>query len=550
MFNVCSWWRILFFFLLVFPALGLNIDGVLLMSFKFSVSGDPLGVLNNWNAGDETPCSWRGVACEAVNASDGGLRVTGLALPDSQILGSVVSGLGMIQYLRNLDLSNNSINGSIPSALFSASELQSLDFSNNQISGQLPETIGRLGSLRSLNLSGNALAGVLPGSLTGLQNLTAVYLKDNYFSGTLPGGFDAVEELDLSSNLINGSLPPNFGGTNLRYLNVSFNRFSGEIPREFSSRIPPNATLDLSFNNLTGEIPDSSVFLNQDMKAFAGNPELCGVPLENLCHATEPTSPPAIAAIPKTIHSNPAADSPGSGSGSSPASRNRLKTGSIIAIVVGDIAAVGVIALIFIYAYRAKKQKAIEGTIKKEAESAKDFDWASSSASPTEYNWLRTWTCLKTQRHADADEASETTNSESDDGEESQKGQQTHEQTEQKTGELVILDGEKELELETLLKASAYILGASGSSILYKAVLEDGTTLAVRRIGESGLERFREFETQVRVIAKLVHPNLVRIRGFYWGADEKLVIYDFVPNGSLANARYSKSFLHFLPIIH
>lgn len=99
--------------------------------------------------------------------------------------------------------------------------------------------------------------------------------------------------------------------------------------------------------------------------------------------------------------------------------------------------------------------------------------------------------------------------------------------------------GEKQLELETLLKASAYILGATGSSIMYKAVLEDGTTLAVRRIGESSVERFKDFENQVRLISKLVHPNLVRIRGFYWGTDEKLIIYDFVPNGSLANARYS-----------
>lgn len=110
------------------------------------------------------------------------------------------------------------------------------------------------------------------------------------------------------------------------------------------------------------------------------------------------------------------------------------------------------------------------------------------------------------------------------------------------------VDGEKQLELETLLKASAYILGATGSSIMYKAVLEDGTALAVRRIGESRVQRFRDFETQVRVVSKLVHPNLVRICGFYWGADEKLIIYDFVPNGSLANARYREfsSSLHFL----
>ena len=102
--------------------------------------------------------------------------------------------------------------------------------------------------------------------------------------------------------------------------------------------------------------------------------------------------------------------------------------------------------------------------------------------------------------------------------------------------------GEKvSLEVETLLKASAYILGASGTSIMYKAVLEDGTVLAVRRVGESNsVEKLKEFEGHVRAIAKLVHPNLVKVRGFYWGSDEKLIIYEYISNGSLANARYSK----------
>ncbi len=45
------------------------------------------------------------------------------------------------------------------------------------------------------------------------------------------------------------------------------------------------------------------------------------------------------------------------------------------------------------------------------------------------------------------------------------------------------VDGDVELEMETLLKASAYILGAAGSSIVYMAVLDDGAVLAVRRIG-------------------------------------------------------------------
>ena len=44
----------------------------------------------------------------------------------------------------------------------------------------------------------------------------------------------------------------------------------------------------------------------------------------------------------------------------------------------------------------------------------------------------------------------------------------------------------------------------------------------------------------MRAIAKLRHPNLVKVRGFSWGKDEKLVICDYVPNGSLASIGYSK----------
>ncbi|KAE8667058.1 Receptor protein kinase-like protein [Hibiscus syriacus] len=117
---------------------------------------------------------------------------------------------------------------------------------------------------------------------------------------------------------------------------------------------------------------------------------------------------------------------------------------------------------------------------------------------------------------------------------------------------LVTVDGETDLELETLLKASAYILGTSGSSIVYKAVLENGTAFAVRRIGESSVGRLKDFESQIRMIAKLKHPNLVKIRGFYWGDTEKLVIYDYVSNGSLscttAYGRSGSSSLCHLPL--
>ncbi|KAL1564186.1 putative LRR receptor-like serine/threonine-protein kinase [Salvia divinorum] len=525
-------WRILAAIILIrADSFGLNTDGVVLLSFKYSVLSDPFQVLQSWNYSDATPCAWNGVTCATP-----GSAVTSLSLPNSALLGSIPATLGTIPHLRTLNLSNNSINGSIPESLFAASELQTLDFSNNLISGELPPLVGNLKSLRVLNLSDNALAGSIPANLSTLQNLTAISLRSNYFSGEIPGGFNSVKFLDLSSNLINGTLPANFGGKSLEYLNISYNRLSGKIPPRFAAGIPANATIDLSSNDLTGPIPESDLFSNQRTDSYSGNTNLCGKPLKSLCpipssaaimpNSSVPESSPAIAAIPNTITSSPAASSPPQGKTSG------LPTGTILGIVAGDVAGIAVLLAIFAYVYSLKKR----GGAKKEAESGGEFDWASSSTSE-ESNWLRGWTCLKKQRNAAVDDAAEaSSDSTSSDGESAEAQAQP-----QKSGALVTVDGEKELELETLLKASAYILGASGSSIMYKAVLEDGTTLAVRRIGESGVERFRDFHNQVRIIAKLVHPNLVRIRGFYWGAEEKLIIYEFLPNASLSNARYRKA---------
>ncbi|KAL1812551.1 hypothetical protein DCAR_0624789 [Daucus carota subsp. sativus] len=529
-FGLHLWWKFLALSSLVVSTSALNTDGVLLLSLKYSILSDPLGVLAKWNFNDENPCSWGGVRCGA-NSS-----VIDLSLPNSQLLGSIPSNLGMFKNLQSLDLSNNSINGSIPSSMYNLTSLEKLDLSNNLISGELSELVGGLENLQVFNLSDNALAGYIPKNLTTLHNLTVVSLKSNYFSGSLPSGFNSVQILDLSSNLINGSLPSAFGSSSLQYFNLSYNRISGQIPVEFGRRFPENVTIDLSVNNLTGPIPESKVFNSQESKSFSGNYQLCGKPLKNnLCpipstmsavpNVTEATSPPAIAAIPKTIPSS-----------NNVPSKNGFRVGTILGIVVGDVLGVTILALISVYVYKVKKKR----TEKRVRDEAKDFEWASSSEAKKEAS---SWGCFSKRRYDDSEESSVSSESSSlDEKKDSVKCDQAEVDRKRSSKNLVTVDGgEKELELEALLKASAYILGATGSSIMYKAVLEDGTMLAVRRIGESGLERFRDFENQVRVIAKLVHPNLVQIRGFYWGADEKLIIYDFVPNGSLANARYRKA---------
>ncbi|XP_010928374.2 probable LRR receptor-like serine/threonine-protein kinase At4g37250 [Elaeis guineensis] len=574
---------------------GLNSDGVLLLSFKYSTLSDPLSVLGDWNYADSTPCSWNGVMCmgfpstnsttftwnssSSSSSTDISIpatstsRVIGLVLPDAQLLGSIPSDLGLIEHLRHLDLSGNFLNGTLPATLFNASDLRILSLSNNEISGELPEIVGEMKSLQSLNLSGNALVGRVPTNLTLLPNLTTVSLANNYLSGELPGGgFQQLEILDLSSNLLNGSLPLDLGVKSLRYLNLSSNRLAGGIPPELAARIPANALIDLSFNNLTGEIPQSGAFLAQKPMAFAGNSDLCGKPLKNMCTIPSslsnsppndstatpprPKSPPALAAIPEIPDRNSSPASAAGGGG-----QRGLKPAAVVAIAVGDITGIVLLVIVFLYVFQVKnknrelqqqhhhqKNKGDRGIGLERMERGGRNERPPSASPESRGLGALSW-CLRKKGgdSDDTEEASETSaSSETGGGEEEQHkrgkqdGKTQAQQNQQRDDTLVTVDG-PELDLETLLKASAYILGATGSSIVYKAVLADGTALAVRRMGESSsIDKFKDFDAQVRSIAKFRHPNLLRIRGFYWGAEEKLLIHDYAPNGSLANISFSK----------
>ncbi|XWS68078.1 hypothetical protein CRYUN_Cryun04dG0059300 [Craigia yunnanensis] len=530
---------------LLVPSVALNTDGVLLLSFKYSILSDPLSVLQSWNYDDETPCAWNGVACTEIGipGTPDMFRVTSLVLPNSLLLGSISADLGHIQHLRHLDLSGNLFNGTLPSSIFNSTELQVLSLPGNVISGQLPESISGMASLQLLNLSDNALAGKVPENLTALQNLTVVSLRGNYFSGNIPSGFNSVDVLDLSSNLLNGSLPLDFGGGNLRYLNLSYNKISGSISPEFSKQLPQNATIDLSFNNLTGAIPESVSLLNQKTESFSGNIDLCGKPLKNLCSipSTLSTPPnvsqsisPAIAVIPKSIDST---STPGEPNNIQNQARGSLKPGTIAAIAVADLTGISILGMIILYVYQLKKRKDLnQSTTTSNLEKKPDVP-VSKAQVESGTIMPSSCSCIKLKLI----ETSDTTSSDSDQEERNQVFNVNPTEAYQNGGKLVTVDGETELELETLLKASAYILGTSGSIIVYKAVLENGTAFAVRRIGDSSVERLKDFESQVRIIAKLRHPNLVKIRGFYWGDNEKLVIYDYVSDGSLGCSSYRRS---------
>jgi len=106
-------------------------------------------------------------------------------------------------------------------------------------------------------------------------------------------------------------------------------------------------------------------------------------------------------------------------------------------------------------------------------------------------------------------------------------------------GKLVQFEGPLQFTADDLLCATAEVLGKSTYGTVYKATLENGNHIAVKRLREGIVKSQKDFTKEIDVLGKIRHPNLLALRAYYWGPkDEKLLVYDYMPGGSLA------AFLH------
>ncbi|XP_057442116.1 probable inactive receptor kinase At5g58300 [Lotus japonicus] len=342
--------------------------------------------------------------------------------------------------------------------------------------GTIPaNTLSKLDSVKTISLRSNLLSGSLPPGITSLPSLQYLYLQHNNLSGDIPTSLSTqLNALVLSYNSFTGGIPKTLQNlTQLSRLSLENNSLSGPIPALDVTKLKH---LNLSYNHFNGSIPAAlQVFPNS---SFEGNSLLCGLPLKS-CSAVPPTSPPTSTPAPP---STPPRHS----------SKNKLSKVAIIAIAVGGAVLLIFVALVIFFCCLKKKDDRSPRVGKDKGPSG------GRTEKPKE---------------------------------EFGSGVQEAEKN-----KLVFFEGSSyNFDLEDLLRASAEVLGKGSYGTAYKAILEESTTVVVKRLKEVVVGK-KEFEQQMEIVGRIgQHPNVLPLRAYYYSKDEKLLVYDYVPNGSLSS---------------
>ncbi|XP_061955691.1 probable inactive receptor kinase At5g58300 isoform X2 [Populus nigra] len=309
------------------------------------------------------------------------------------------------------------------------------------------------------------------------SRVVAVHLPGVGLYGPIPaktlGKLDSLTILSLRSNFLSGDLPADLLSLpSLHSIYLQHNNFSGPIP-EFN--ISGITQLNLSYNLLNGSIP--AALQKFPTSSFEGNNMLCGPPVK-LCNASTPSPSPSPTSLPPppTVTKRP-----------SDGSKKKLSRGYIIGIAVGSSAILLLFLLVMIVVCCVKKKSGgsngvLKGKGGRTEKPSKDFGSGVQEAEKNKLVFFEGCSC--------------------------------------------------NFDLEDLLRASAEVLGKGSYGTTYKAILEEGMTVAVKRLKEVVVGK-KEFEQQMEIVGSVArHPHVMPLRAYYYSKDEKLLVYDYAPSGS------------------
>lgn len=339
--------------------------------------------------------------------------------------------------------------------------------------------------LENMNLTGPLYLNALMG-LPGLRTLS---FKHNQLYGALPdfSRLSGLKSIYLSDNRLSGEISTNtFEGMGwLKKLHLSRNSLSGTIPHSLTT-LPRLFELRLDNNQFVGKMPE----FNQP-----------GLKLVNVSN-NQLEGP-----IPQELSKMDASCFEGNyylcGDPLDVSCRSSSKKALLVfLIVVAILILLAIIGLIVVLLHRRRR------------EDSSKIDsigpMINNKITPYEGN---------PHNYRGSPESAIT----------EKKGGKDHNQ-----GKLLFLrDDTERFDLQDLLRASAEVLGSGSFGSSYKAVLMSGAAMVVKRFKEMNGVGREDFQEHMRRLGRLKHPNLLSIVAFYYRKEEKLLVTDFLDNGSL-----------------
>ncbi|KAL0425216.1 UNVERIFIED_CONTAM: putative inactive receptor kinase [Sesamum radiatum] len=356
--------------------------------------------------------------------------------------------------------------------------------------GTLPaDALSNLTALRTLSLRLNHLSGPLPGDLSQLSQLRNLYLQGNQFTGSIPDflfSLHSLVRLNLASNNFSGEIPSGFNNlTRLRTLFLENNQFSGSLP---DIELPNLDQFNVSFNNLNGSVPKG--LAGKPKNAFLGT-LLCGKPLDSVC-----------------------ADNAGE-------SRLRLLREAQMGAGIRGKAGKRSCPVVQLLELKrsGNKARSVDVAAIKNQENEAGEKPAAEAENAGMNNGFSVAAAAAAAMSANGNA----------------KGENPANSAAAAAAKKLVFFGNapRVFDLEELLRASAEVLGKGTFGTAYKAVLEVGTVVAVKRLKDVTITE-REFKEKIEGVGAMDHENLVPLRAYYYSREEKLLVYDYMPMGSLS----------------
>ncbi|KAL0793896.1 hypothetical protein Bca101_065273 [Brassica carinata] len=476
-------------------------------------------------------------------------NLTVLRLDRNRLTGDIPSSLNNLTRLNELYLADNRLTGSLPN-LSILTSLYTLDVSNNQLTFSLiPSWISTLHSLSTLRMEGIQLEGPIPSLLFTPTLLQTVVLKRNQLNATLDFGAiysNQLELVDLQNNEITNYKPPANKDIQVILADNPVCQEAGNQQSDFCREIQHNTDFSVPQIKCSlcrqGREPSPAcrcvypitgtlIFRSPSFSGFSNNTnfimlqkgiadffrdpsyQVDSVAIRNFTETatghqllvdlllfpvdkesfnqTEMKS--AISAFSTHTWNPPIifgpyifrADqySPFSGGSIS------TNTGIIIGAVVGAVVLLLLLTIAGIYGLRQKKR----------AEKAKGQN-----------NPFAKWN--KSTSSIDAPQ----------------------------------LMGAKAFTFEELRKCTdnfseANDVGGGGYGQVYKGILPSGKLLAIKRAQQGSSQGELEFKTEIELLSRVHHKNVVKLLGFCFDRNEQMLIYEYIPNGSLRDSLSGKN---------